>query len=260
MNDPYKSIKIELVKEWLNQNKVSPKLLNHPRINEILDSIVTESNLIDFTHPEQRQEFTKKFRFLANGFRVYFPLEEKRTHVSWFDHKLIWSEDILKQKETKAPVRQIRIFDQQGIEEEYQIQRGNSLKKEQEREEIVWNQDITYQRDPENLLFWTKTAQYLDRKMTNYYVRKSGLLLQDLKINAPLLKSLGKAEQSLEDLSISNGKTREAQEKAKNMINVNQDTQELVQEYGELNQRYLFTRQYEKIIRDRLGIVIKEHD
>lgn len=260
MNDPYQSIKIELVKEWLNQNKVSAKLLNHPRINEILDSIITESNLIDFTQPEQKEEFTKKFRFLANGFRVYFPLEEKRTHVSWFDHKLIWSEDILKQKETKAPTRQIRIFDQQGIEQEYQIQRGNSLKKEKEREEIVWNQDITYQRDPENLLFWTKTAQYLDRNMTNYYMRKSGLFLQDLKINAALLKSIGKAEQSLEDLSISNGRTIEVQEKAKKMAKVNQEAQQLIQEYSELNQRYLFTRQYEKTVQNRLRVYEKEHD
>lgn len=252
-------MKIELVKEWLNQNKVLPKLLIHPRMNEILDHLITESNLIDFTDSEQQKKFTERFRFLANGWRVYFPEEEKRIHVSWFDHNLIWSEDVIKQKEAKAPVRQIRIFDEQGIEQEYQIQRGNTIKKEQGRDEILWNQDITYKRDSENLLYWQKIAHYRNHEMTNYYVRKSGMLLQDLKIDSYLLKSLGKLEQNLEDLSISIGLSSEMQKKAKTRVSANQEEEQLIREYCELNQNYWFTKQYEKTIQNRLGIHIKEH-
>ena len=46
MNEIYNIRKLESLKEYLNQRMVSPRLLNNPRIYEILDEISDEFSLI----------------------------------------------------------------------------------------------------------------------------------------------------------------------------------------------------------------------
>ena len=121
MNEIYNIRKLENLKEYLNQRMVSPRLLNNPRIYEILDNISYDLNII-FLDEEMQKFLDERLSVERDGSITYLK-DLKRCKVSRNSDGIETVIDVL-DKNSSSIMSEKRLFDMYGIEYLYEIRRG----------------------------------------------------------------------------------------------------------------------------------------
>lgn len=257
MNEVCNIIKIENLKEYLSQRGVLPRILNNPRIYELLNQMSDDLNIINLSD-ETKKYIDKKLDILPDGSILYMN-GLRRVMIRQKEGDLfVRTEDY---DECKSEVRtEKRLFNSNGIECIYEIDSSDSVK-----ENFIKNigyipkEKIRYERDLRKFQFITKTINSGGFSVKRYLMQKIPFMLQNIRIQENDLQSVNLLGSNIDDISdmMTNNKAefeimREAYSKEKAV-------EEFFRGYQEFNRRYLKNRNYEESIAKMTGIKIERN-
>lgn len=257
MNEVYNIIKLEKFKEYLNQNGVSHKILNNPRIYEILDMILDDFNVIDLN--EESLAFIEKYLSIGKyGGRIKYMKDKQRTVIHKTDEGILL---IRQQYDSKTSVIQMekRYFYNNGIEYAYEVEKGTLNKQEFDKEiNCIPTERISYSRDLDflNLVIkLEKDKSVVVRK--KYLIQEVPYMLQNLKLTSSDLQPIKTNGETIDDLCEVIAIDRKEYDMVKEIFSekgMKMGQAEIFKTYQYFNRKYHKTDRYEDALAKQFNI------
>ena len=256
MNEIYNIRKLENLKEYLNQRMVSPRLLNNPRIYEILDEISDEFSII-FLDEEMKRILDEQLLVENDGTLRYLK-DNKRVKIKRNSSSI----EIIKEafdKKDSSVISEKRLFDNGGIEYLYEIREGNLSWKDFEKNiDFIPSKKVRYTRDNTMLNFLTKeeVGKFVIKE---HLIQQVLYMLQNIKLNRGELTRLSNSYNKIDDLYQFLTNSQAEFDTIKELFNENESKgqEEIFKTYCSNNRRFQLPTTYENVVAKRLGISIE---
>lgn len=256
MNEIYNIRKLENLKEYLNQRMVSPKLLNNPRIYEILDEISDEFCII-FLDEEMRGILDEQLLVEKDGTLRYFK-DNKRVKIKRNSSGIETIKEAFDKKDSSV-ISEKRLFDNGGIEYLYEIREGNLSWEDFERNiDFIPSKKIRYTRDSTMLNFLTK-EEIGKFVVKEHLIQQVPYMLQNLKLTRKNLSRILNGSTKIDDLCEFLTNNQAEFDTIKELFNENESKgqEEIFKTYCSNNKRFQLPTTYENAVAKRLGISIE---
>ena len=262
--------------EFLNFYGAHPRILNSPRIEEWLKSIINELNIRCVEDLRQKLKIEMgKIKYFSNGvyheirvdgeqiLSIQRSIHESKNHSSIQNYVGLYDSiskngsdnseksEVLENNPIEiAYQEEIRRFDKKGIEVQYEVINGIENQETKQRRE----EKTVYRRDSEDWRFFVKETNDSRIMQRVYFFRKKPYLLQNIKISSEDLKKANLNERNIEDLSelVANGTDKLVYEIVKNCNLASLNRENFLKEYRFLNRLYNLDTRYEKEIEKNL--------
>lgn len=256
MNEIYNIRKLENLKEYLNQRMVSPRLLNNPRIYEILDEISDEFSLI-FLDEEMKRILDEQILVEKDGTLRYFK-DNKRVKIKRNSSGIETIKEAFDKKDSSV-ISEKRLFDNGGIEYLYEIREGNLSWEDFERNiDFIPSKKIRYTRDSTMLNFLTKEeiGKFIVKE---HLIQQVPYMLQNLKLTRKNLSRILNGGTKIDDLCEFLTNNQAEFDTIKELFNENESKgqEEIFKTYCSNNRRFQLPTTYENAVAKRLGISIE---
>lgn len=256
MNEIYNIRKLESLKEYLNQRMVSPRLLNNPRIYEILDEISDEFSLI-FLDEEMKRILDEQILVEKDGTLRYFK-DNKRVKIKRNSSGIETIKEAFDKKDSSV-ISEKRLFDNDGIEYLYEIREGNLSWEDFERNiDFIPSKKIRYTRDSTMFNFLTKEeiGKFVVKK---HLIQQVPYMLQNLKLTRKNLSRILNGGTKIDDLCEFLTNNQAEFDTIKELFNENESKgqEEIFKTYCSNNRRFQLPTIYENAVAKRLGISIE---
>ena len=256
MNEIYNIRKLESLKEYLNQRMVSPRLLNNPRIYEILDEISDEFSLI-FLDEEMKRILDEQILVEKDGTLRYFK-DNKRVKIKRNSSGIETIKEAFDKKDSSV-ISEKRLFDNGGIEYLYEIREGNLSWEDFERNiDFIPSKKIRYTRDSTMLNFLTKEeiGKFIVKE---HLIQQVPYMLQNLKLTRKNLSRILNGGTKIDDLCEFLTNNQAEFDTIKELFNENESKgqEEIFKTYCSNNRRFQLPTIYENAVAKRLGISIE---
>ncbi len=256
MNEIYNIRKLESLKEYLNQRMVSPRLLNNPRIYEILDEISDEFSLI-FLDEEMKRILDEQLLVEKDGTLRYFK-DNKRVKIKRNSSGIETIKEAFDKKDSSV-ISEKRLFDNGGIEYLYEIREGNLSWEDFERNiDFIPSKKIRYTRDSTMLNFLTKEeiGKFIVKE---HLIQQVPYMLQNLKLTRKNLSRILNGGTKIDDLCEFLTNNQAEFDTIKELFNENESKgqEEIFKTYCSNNKRFQLPTTYENAVAKRLGISIE---
>lgn len=256
MNEIYNIRKLESLKEYLNQRMVSPRLLNNPRIYEILDEISDEFSLI-FLDEEMKRILDEQILVEKDGTLRYFK-DNKRVKIKRNSSGIETIKEAFDKKDSSV-ISEKRLFDNGGIEYLYEIREGNLSWEDFENNiDFIPSKKIRYTRDSTMLNFLTKEeiGKFVVKK---HFIQQVPYMLQNLKLTRKNLSKILNGSTKIDDLCEFLTNNQAEFDTIKELFNENESKgqEEIFKTYCSNNRRFQLPTTYENAVAKRLGISIE---
>ena len=256
MNEIYNIRKLESLKEYLNQRMVSPRLLNNPRIYEILDEISDEFSLI-FLDEEMKRILDEQILVEKDGTLRYFK-DNKRVKIKRNSSGIETIKEAFDKKDSSV-ISEKRLFDNGGIEYLYEIREGNLSWEDFERNiDFIPSKKIRYTRDSTMFNFLTKEeiGKFVVKK---HLIQQVPYMLQNLKLTRKNLSKILNGSTKIDDLCEFLINNQAEFDTIKELFNENESKgqEEIFKTYCSNNRRFQLPTTYENAVAKRLGISIE---
>ena len=257
MNEIYNIRKLESLKEYLNQRMVSPRLLNNPRIYEILDEISDEFSLI-FLDEEMKRILDEQILVEKDGTLRYFK-DNKRVKIKRNSSGIEIIKEAFNKKDSSV-ISEKRLFDIDGIEDLYEIREG-SLNWEDFTNNIdfISSKKIKYTRD--NAMFNFIIKEEIEKfHVKKYLIQQVPYMLQNLKLSRKQLSRLvGNNGNKIDDLCRFLTNSQAEFDTLKELFSEDKDREqeEIFKTYCSYNKRFQLQAIYEDAVAKRLGTSIE---
>lgn len=256
MNEIYNIRKLESLKEYLNQRMVSPRLLNNPRIYEILDEISDEFSLI-FLDEEMKRILDEQILVEKDGTLRYFK-DNKRVKIKRNSSGIETIKEAFDKKDSSV-ISEKRLFDNGGIEYLYEIREGNLSWEDFERNiDFIPSKKIRYTRDSTMFNFLTKEeiGKFVVKK---HLIQQVPYMLQNLKLTRKNLSKILNGSTKIDDLCEFLTNNQAEFDTIKELFNENESKgqEEIFKTYCSNNRRFQLPTTYENAVAKRLGISIE---
>lgn len=256
MNEIYNIRKLESLKEYLNQRMVSPRLLNNPRIYEILDEISDEFSLI-FLDEEMKRILDEQILVEKDGTLRYFK-DNKRVKIKRNSSGIETIKEAFDKKDSSV-ISEKRLFDNGGIEYLYEIREGNLSWEDFERNiDFIPSKKIRYTRDSTMLNFLTK-EEIGKFVVKEHLIQQVPYMLQNLKLTRKNLSRILNGSTKIDDLCEFLTNNQAEFDTIKELFNENESKgqEEIFKTYCSNNKRFQLPTTYENAVAKRLGISIE---
>lgn len=256
MNEIYNIRKLENLKEYLNQRMVSPRLLNNPRIYEILDEISDEFSLI-FLDEEMKRILDEQILVEKDGTLRYFK-DNKRVKIKRNSSGIETIKEAFDKKDSSV-ISEKRLFDNGGIEYLYEIREGNLSWEDFERNiDFIPSKKIRYTRDSTMLNFLTK-EEIGKFVVKEHLIQQVPYMLQNLKLTRKNLSRILNGSTKIDDLCEFLTNNQAEFDTIKELFNENESKgqEEIFKTYCSNNKRFQLPTTYENAVAKRLGISIE---
>ena len=256
MNEIYNIRKLENLKEYLNQRMVSPRLLNNPRIYEILDEISDEFSLI-FLDEEMKRILDEQILVEKDGTLRYFK-DNKRVKIKRNSSGIETIKEAFDKKDSSV-ISEKRLFDNGGIEYLYEIREGNLSWEDFERNiDFIPSKKIRYTRDSTMLNFLTK-EEIGKFVVKEHLIQQVPYMLQNLKLTRKNLSRILNGSTKIDDLCEFLTNNQAEFDTIKELFNENETKgqEEIFKTYCSNNRRFQLPTTYENAVAKRLGISIE---
>lgn len=256
MNEIYNIRKLESLKEYLNQRMVSPRLLNNPRIYEILDEISDEFSLI-FLDEEMKRILDEQILVEKDGTLRYFK-DNKRVKIKRNSSGIETIKEAFDKKDSSV-ISEKRLFDNGGIEYLYEIREGNLSWEDFERNiDFIPSKKIRYTRDSTMLNFLTK-EEIGKFVVKEHLIQQVPYMLQNLKLTRKNLSRILNGSTKIDDLCEFLTNNQAEFDTIKELFNENESKgqEEIFKTYCSNNRRFQLPTIYENAVAKRLGISIE---
>ena len=256
MNEIYNIRKLENLKEYLNQRMVSPRLLNNPRIYEILDEISDEFSII-FLDEEMKRILDEQLLVENDGTLRYLK-DNKRVKIKRNSSSI----EIIKEafdKKDSSVISEKRLFDNGGIEYLYEIREGNLSWEDFEKNiDFIPSKKIRYTRDSTMLNFLTK-EEIGKFVVKEHLIQQVPYMLQNLKLTRKNLSRILNGSTKIDDLCEFLTNNQAEFDTIKELFNENESKgqEEIFKTYCSNNRRFQLPTTYENAVAKRLGISIE---
>lgn len=257
MNEIYNIRKLESLKEYLNQRMVSPRLLNNPRIYEILDEISDEFSLI-FLDEEMKGILDEQLLVEKDGTLRYFK-DNKRVKIKRNSSGIETIKEAFDKKDSSV-ISEKRLFDNGGIEYLYEIREGNLSWEDFENNiDFIPSKKIRYTRDSTMLNFLTK-EEIGKFVVKEHLIQQVPYMLQNLKLTRKNLSRILNGGTKIDDLCGFLTNNQAEFDTIKELFNENESKgqEEIFKTYCSNNRRFQLPTTYENAIAKRLGISIEK--
>ena len=256
MNEIYNIRKLESLKEYLNQRMVSPRLLNNPRIYEILDEISDEFSII-FLDEEIKRILDEQLLVEKDGTLRYFK-DNKRVKIKRNSSGIETIKEAFDKKDSSV-ISEKRLFDNGGIEYLYEIREGNLSWEDFERNiDFIPSKKIRYTRDSTMFNFLTKEeiGKFVVKK---HLIQQVPYMLQNLKLTRKNLSRILNGSTKIDDLCEFLTNNQAEFDTIKELFNENESKgqEEIFKTYCSNNRRFQLPTTYENAVAKRLGISIE---
>ena len=256
MNEIYNIRKLENLKEYLNQRMVSPRLLNNPRIYEILDEISDEFSLI-FLDEEMKGILDEQLLVEKDGTLRYFK-DNKRVKIKRNSSGIETIKEAFDKKDSSV-ISEKRLFDNDGIEYLYEIREGNLNWEDFENNiDFIPSKKIRYTRDNTMLNFITKeeVGKFVVKE---HVIQQVPYMLQNLKLSRKDLLRIGNSGTKIDDLCGFLTNSQAEFDTLKELFSEDKDKgqEEIFKTYCNYNKRFQLPTTYENAVAKRLGISIE---
>ena len=256
MNEIYNIRKLESLKEYLNQRMVSPRLLNNPRIYEILDEISDEFSLI-FLDEEMKGILDEQLLVEKDGTLRYFK-DNKRVKIKRNSSGIETIKEAFDKKDSSV-ISEKRLFDNGGIEYLYEIREGNLSWEDFENNiDFIPSKKIRYTRDSTMFNFLTKEeiGQFVVKE---HLIQQVPYMLQNLKLTRKNLSRILNGGTKIDDLCEFLTNNQAEFDTIKELFNENESKgqEEIFKTYCSNNRRFQLPTIYENAVAKRLGISIE---
>ena len=256
MNEIYNIRKLESLKEYLNQRMVSPRLLNNPRIYEILDEISDEFSLI-FLDEEMKRILDEQILVEKDGTLRYFK-DNKRVKIKRNSSGIETIKEAFDKKDSSV-ISEKRLFDNGGIEYLYEIREGNLSWEDFENNiDFIPSKKIRYTRDSTMLNFLTK-EEIGKFVVKEHLIQQVPYMLQNLKLGRKDLYRINNKCTKIDDLC-ENLIISQAEFDMYKKVFSDDDSkgqEEIFKTYCSYNRRFQLPTTYENAVARRLGINIE---
>lgn len=256
MNEIYNIRKLESLKEYLNQRMVSPRLLNNPRIYEILDEISDEFSLI-FLDEEMKRILDEQILVEKDGTLRYFK-DNKRVKIKRNSSGIETIKEAFDKKDSSV-ISEKRLFDNGGIEYLYEIREGNLSWEDFENNiDFIPSKKIRYTRDSTMLNFLTK-EEIGKFVVKEHLIQQVPYMLQNLKLTRKNLSRILNGGTKIDDLCEFLTNNQAEFDTIKELFNENESKgqEEIFKTYCSNNRRFQLPTIYENAVAKRLGISIE---
>ena len=256
MNEIYNIRKLESLKEYLNQRMVSPRLLNNPRIYEILDEISDEFSLI-FLDEEMKRILDEQILVEKDETLRYFK-DNKRVKIKRNSSGIETIKEAFDKKDSSV-ISEKRLFDNGGIEYLYEIREGNLSWEDFERNiDFIPSKKIRYTRDSTMLNFLTK-EEIGKFVVKEHLIQQVPYMLQNLKLTRKNLSRILNGSTKIDDLCEFLTNNQAEFDTIKELFNENESKgqEEIFKTYCSNNRRFQLPTIYENAVAKRLGISIE---
>ena len=256
MNEIYNIRKLESLKEYLNQRMVSPRLLNNPRIYEILDEISDEFSLI-FLDEEMKKILDEQLLVEKDGTLRYLK-DNKRVKIKRNPSGIETIKEAFDKKESSV-ISEKRLFDNGGIEYLYEIREGNLSWEDFENNiDFIPSKKIRYTRDSTMLNFLTK-EEIGKFVVKEHLIQQVPYMLQNLKLTRKNLSRILNGGTKIDDLCGFLTNNQAEFDTIKELFNENESKgqEEIFKTYCSNNRRFQLPTIYENAVAKRLGISIE---
>ena len=256
MNEIYNIRKLENLKEYLNQRMVSPRLLNNPRIYEILDEISDEFSLI-FLDEEMKRILDEQILVEKDGTLRYFK-DNKRVKIKRNSSGIETIKEAFDKKDSSV-ISEKRLFDNGGIEYLYEIREGNLSWEDFENNiDFIPSKKIRYTRDSTMLNFLTK-EEIGKFVVKEHLIQQVPYMLQNLKLTRKNLSRILNGGTKIDDLCEFLTNNQAEFDTIKELFNENESKgqEEIFKTYCSNNRRFQLPTIYENAVAKRLGISIE---
>ena len=256
MNEVYNIRKLENLKEYLNQRMVSPRLLNNPRIHEILDEISDEFSII-FLDEEMKRILDEQLLVEKDGTLRYLK-DNKRVKIKRNPSGIETIKEAFDKRDSSV-ISEKRLFDVDGIEYLYEIREG-SLSWEDFKNNIdfIPTKKIRYARDNTMLNFITKeeVGRFVVKE---HVIQQVPYMLQNLKLSRKDLLRIGNSGTNIDDLCGFLTNSQAEFDILKELFSEDKDKgqEEIFKTYCNYNKRFQLPTTYENAVAKRLGISIE---
>ena len=256
MNEVYNIRKLENLKEYLNQRMVSPRLLNNPRIHEILDEISDEFSII-FLDEEMKRILDEQLLVEKDGTLRYLK-DNKRVKIKRNPSGIETIKEAFDKKDSSV-ISEKRLFDNDGIEYLYEIREGNLNWEDFENNiDFIPSKKIRYTRDSTMLNFLTKEeiGKFVVKK---HLIQQVPYMLQNLKLTRKNLSRILNCSTKIDDLCEFLTNNQAEFDTIKELFNENESKgqEEIFKTYCSNNRRFQLPTIYENAVAKRLGISIE---
>ena len=256
MNEIYNIRKLESLKEYLNQRMIPPRLLNNPRIYEILDEISDEFSLV-FLDEEMKKILDEQLLVEKDGTLRYFK-DNKRVKIKRNSSGIETIKEAFDKKDSSV-ISEKRLFDNGGIEYLYEIREGNLSWEDFENNiDFLPSKKIRYTRDSTMLNFLTKEeiGKFIVKE---HLIQQVPYMLQNLKLTRKNLSRILNGSTKIDDLCEFLTNNQAEFDTIKELFNENESKgqEEIFKIYCSNNKRFQLPTTYENAVAKRLGISIE---
>ena len=256
MNEIYNIRKLESLKEYLNQRMIPPRLLNNPRIYEILDGISDEFSLV-FLDEEMKKILDEQLLVEKDGTLRYLK-DNKRVKIKRNPSGIETIKEAFDKRDSSV-ISEKRLFDVDGIEYLYEIREG-SLSWEDFKNNIdfIPTKKIRYARDNTMLNFLTK-EEIGKFVVKEHLIQQVPYMLQNLKLTRKNLSRILNGGTKIDDLCEFLTNNQAEFDTIKELFNENESKgqEEIFKTYCSNNRRFQLPTIYENAVAKRLGISIE---
>lgn len=257
MNEIYNIRKLESLKEYLNQRMIPPRLLNNPRIYEILDGISDEFSLV-FLDEEMKKILDEQLLVEKDGTLRYLK-DNKRVKIKRNPSGIETIKEAFDKKDSSV-ISEKRLFDNDGIEYLYEIREGNLNWEDFENNiDFIPSKKIRYTRDNSMLNFITKeeVGKFVVKE---HVIQQVPYMLQNLKLTRKNLSRILNGGTKIDDLCGFLTNNQAEFDTIKELFNENESKgqEEIFKTYCSNNRRFQLPTTYENAIAKRLGISIEK--
>ena len=258
MNEIYNIRKLENLKEYLNQRMVSPRLLNNPRIYEILDEISDEFSII-FLNEEIKRILDEQLLVEKDGTLRYFK-DNKRVKIKRNSSGIETIKEVFDKKDSSV-ISEKRLFDNGGIEYLYEIREGNLSWEDFEKNiDFIPSKKIRYTRDSTMLNFIMK-EEIGKFVVKEHLIQQVPYMLQNLKLTRKNLSRVLNGGTKIDDLCGFLTNSQAEFDTIKELFNENDESkgqEEIFKTYCSNNRRFQLPTTYENAVAKRLGLDIEK--
>ena len=256
MNEIYNIRKLESLKEYLNQRMIPPRLLNNPRIYEILDGISDEFSLV-FLDEEMKKILDEQLLVEKDGTLRYLK-DNKRVKIKRNPSGIETIKEAF-DKRNSSVISEKRLFDVDGIEYLYEIREGNLSWEDFENNiDFIPSKKIRYTRDSTMLNFLTK-EEIGKFVVKEHLIQQVPYMLQNLKLTRKNLSRILNGSTKIDDLCEFLTNNQAEFDTIKELFNENESKgqEEIFKTYCSNNRRFQLPTIYENAVAKRLGISIE---
>ena len=256
MNEIYNIRKLESLKEYLNQRMIPPRLLNNPRIYEILDGISDEFSLV-FLDEEMKKILDEQLLVEKDGTLRYLK-DNKRVKIKRNPSGIETIKEAF-DKRNSSVISEKRLFDVDGIEYLYEIREGNLSWEDFENNiDFIPSKKIRYTRDTTMFNFIKKQeiGQFVVKK---YLIQHVQYMLQNIKLGRKDLYRINSKSTKIDDLCEQLIISQAEFDMYKKVFSDDDSKgqEEIFKTYCSNNRRFQLPTTYENAVAKRLGISIE---